>query len=100
MFAGFRELKRDTAISLSRWLVVNSVLGFSRCSMLRWLADVGGSGRSQKEPYPAAARTKSIKLLGGVIEVDVSVLSLSDVQVRSQLTYMCVLATTSHGGKR
>ncbi|EFJ52890.1 hypothetical protein VOLCADRAFT_115818 [Volvox carteri f. nagariensis] len=79
--SGLPSLDRVTAVALSRWLITKSVLGCSRSTLLGWLAEAGGTGRTQKEAYAAAARAKSIKLLGGAIEVDVRILSLPEVQV-------------------
>ncbi|GIL54451.1 hypothetical protein Vafri_9964 [Volvox africanus] len=79
--SGLCDLDRNTAVVLSRWHVAKSVLGCSRATLLSWLAAAGGSGRTQKEAYAAAARAKSIKLLGGVIEVDTRVLYMPEVQV-------------------
>ncbi|GLI61512.1 hypothetical protein VaNZ11_003892 [Volvox africanus] len=79
--SGLCDLDRNTAVVLSRWLVAKSVLGCSRVTLLSWLAAAGGSGRTQKEAYAAAARAKSIKLLGGAIEVDMRVLYMPEVQV-------------------
>ncbi|GIM15780.1 hypothetical protein Vretimale_18490 [Volvox reticuliferus] len=79
--SGLCDLDRNTAVVLSRWLVAKSVLGCSRATLLSWLAAAGGSGRTQKEAYVAAARAKSIKLLGGAIEVDMRVLYMPEVQV-------------------
>ncbi|KAG2502251.1 hypothetical protein HYH03_000737 [Edaphochlamys debaryana] len=78
--SGLPHLSRESAVGVCRWLVAESMLGRSRPTLVRWLAEVGGSGRSRQEAHAANVRSKAIKLLGGVIEVDVRVLSLNDVQ--------------------
>ncbi|GLC46380.1 hypothetical protein PLESTF_001845900 [Pleodorina starrii] len=78
--SGLPDVDRETAIVLGRWLVSESFLGCSRQTLLKWLADAGGSGRTRQETHAANVRAKAIKLLSGAIEVDVRLLNLPDVQ--------------------
>ncbi|GFR50992.1 hypothetical protein Agub_g13318, partial [Astrephomene gubernaculifera] len=81
--SGLPPVSRESALLLSRWLVVDSVLGRSRGTLLSWLAEAGGGGRGGRQDaaaHAAAVRAKAIKLLGGAIEADVGVLGMSEVQ--------------------
>ncbi|KXZ45820.1 hypothetical protein GPECTOR_50g614 [Gonium pectorale] len=78
--SGLPEASREAAVALCRWLIMDSVLGRSRSTLLRWLADAGGGGRARQDAHAAAVRAKAIKLLGAAIEADVRVLSMTNVQ--------------------
>lgn len=76
---GLPELSRADAACACRWLVADSILGRSRPTLLKWLAEAGARAR-QDAANAATVRAKAIKLLGAAIEVDVRILSMAEVQ--------------------
>lgn len=63
-------MNRDVCKVISRWLVMQGMLGKARTSMLKWLLEAG----DRRSDTAAAVRAKAVKALGAVIEVDVQVM--------------------------